>query len=250
MSNYAELEPRVIRAIQQIAGDYGDRVSVQRKNKILTKFGRHDSLGTSFETIWQVGGNEAYPTGNNIDILTSTDGGDDQDVIIEGHTISGSALTFVVQPATLDGTNNVSLTTPLYRATRVYNDDNTDFAGTVTVEDNGTSVHLSTDGASNQSLKCATAISDQDYWIITEVGVGVNRQQTRSVDFRLQIREFGKVFRTRLPVSCSSQSGQIVVPLNPCIIVPRNADVRIIGASSSTGTGASAFMNGILAITE
>ena len=142
MSDYDSVEAKVDRAIREILGTYGDRVSVESKNKTLLKFGRNDNVGSSFETIWQVGNDESYPTGNDIDIVVSDDPADTQDIVIEGHTRDGNALTFVSTPYTLTGTTPVPLDPQLYRSTRLFNDDNTDFAGNVTVEDDGTSVHL------------------------------------------------------------------------------------------------------------
>jgi len=238
------------RAIRNIKADYGDDVSVLSKNKSLIKYGLNSDLdnGTR-ETIWEVGGDETYPTGNNIDIVTSTNAGDNQEVVIEGHTLSGSDLTFVSQTATLNGTANVSLSTPLYRANRLYNNGNTDFAGDITVEDNGTSVHLKVAaGATNQSLKCATSLSSTDYWIITALDFSVRRATDASVDFELQIREYGKVWRTRYYATSNSFAGAQILGLKPCIIVPKNADVRVVGTANVNNTGAAASIHGVLAI--
>jgi hypothetical protein len=236
------------RAIAQIYADYGDVVSIVDKNKTLTKYGRNDNLGTTEETIWINGGNENYPTGNDIDTITTTlGGGNNQELVIEGHTKSGSDLTFVSQTATLNGNTNVVLTTPLYRANRMFNNGATDLAGTVLVVDLGTSTHLSVTGDVNQSLKCATSTSSEDYWIITGWSFGVNRQQTRSVDFKLKIREFGKTFRARALGSSNSAVGSNYIPfVEPLIMIP-NSDMKVTGISSGTGTGVEATVFGYLA---
>lgn len=251
----ATVDYRLQHAINEIRGTYGDNVFI--KPKSLTKFGRNDALGQSFETVWIQGGNETYATGNTIDSVSSSDSGDTQSVTVEGHTISGGVLTFVVQSVTLTGQDTATLATPLYRATRAYNNGSTDFAGTVYVYEPDTvtngvpqtaaKIHLRTDGTNNQSLKCSTSTSNVDYWILTKLTASVNRQQSRSVDFRLQVRENGKVFRTKFPFSCNSSSGTIIVNLDPCLVVPTNSDIRIIAASSSTGTGVAASMGGYLA---
>jgi len=249
MTYFSARDHRLIRAIANIKAQYGDDVSVEEKNKGLIKFGRNDNLGTTLATIWQIGGNETYPTGNDIDIVTSDNAGDTQEVIIEGHTMSSGNLTFVSQTATLNGTSNVTLTTPLFRANRLINNGTADFNGTVTVEDSGAATtHLQTSGTNNQSLKAATSLSQFDYWILTGLKVGVNRQQTRSVDFRLQVREYGKVFRGIYPIAASSNSGAVYVPFDPYLIIPPNSDIRVVGVSSNTGTGAEAAIHGHLAI--
>ena len=239
----------VDRAIANIKADYGVDVSVIKKNKTLIKYGVNEDLDTGVrETVWTVGGDETYPTANSIDIVVSTDAGDTQDIVIEGHTLSGSDLTFVTQTATLNGITPVNLTTPLYRANRMYNNDNTDFAGTITVEDNGTSVNLSClAGEINQSLKCATSLSSTDYWIVTALDVSVERTNAAAVDFELQVREFGKVWRTRYFISSNSSAGGMLYQLEPCIVIPANSDVRMVATSAVNNTGVTSSIHGVLA---
>ena len=236
------------RAIAQIEADYGDTVSIIDKNKTLRIYGKNENLGETEEMVWLQGGIENWATTNSIDIVVSTNVGDTQEIVIEGHTISGGDLTFVTQTITLDGTTNVDLTTPLYRANRMYNNDSTDFAGTITVEDSVSSeTHLQA-GEDNQSLKAATSISSADYYIITQLIVAVNREHSKSVDFALKIRKYGKVFITVFPISCSSSAGTTTVLLDVPVIVPKNSDVVFFASSSGPHTVVEATMVGYLAI--
>ena len=114
-------DPKIAAAIQEIYNTYGDLVSVGSKKKQLIKFGRNTDLSTTQEQVWLQGGTEDLPSDNIINTLVSTNAGDDQTVTIEGHTISGNNLTFVTQPATINGTTDVTLTTSLARATRLLN---------------------------------------------------------------------------------------------------------------------------------
>lgn len=238
---------------------YDDQVSIFEKEKVLVKFGRNDDLGTTLETVWLQGGNETFAIDNDIDSISSDSADDTQEVVVEGHTISGGELTFVVQTVTLTGQDTATLSTPLYRANRLYNNGSVDFSGTVYVYESGGTVtggvpqtaadiHLKTDGNNNQSLKCATSLSSQDYWIITGLMGAVDRQQSRSVDFRLQIREYGKVFRTRYPFSAHSNSGSRFIQLEQPIIAPPNSDVRMLAIASGTTTVVDAAIHGYLAI--
>lgn len=239
---------RLAWAHEHIRSSFGDDVSIWEKAKGVSKFGKNLDLDVGIsETIWQTGGDETLKTANDIDIVVSTNAGDNQDVVIEGYTISGSDLTFVTQTATLNGTTNVTLTTPLARVVRLYNDDSTDFAGDVTVEDNGTSVHLTVKGTDgeNQSEKCAFSVASNEYYIITQIGAGVVGTTSATVEFKFQIKLSGKVWRTRFEWSTSSYRE---IYLDLPIIVPKNADVRIIGTSDTNNTEAVAFMNGYLAI--
>ena len=248
----------VTRAENEILGTWGDRVSVMTKGKTLNKFGRNEAVGTSTEMVWLYGGTETIPSTNAIDKISSSDNGDTQSVTVEGHTISGSDLTFVVQSKTLVGQTETALDTPLARATRVYNNDSTDFAGTVYVYEDDTvtagvpqtaaKVHLSTGGSDNQSMKCATSISSVDYWILTNWYCAVNEKTTAAADFELQIRLSGKVFRTRIQCEASSNGGPSSLPLDPPIIIPPNSDMRVMATASTSNVSVSSSVNGVLAI--
>ena len=239
---------RIPYAIENIYNNDAVTVSVREKAKSLIKFGENDDLdiGTK-ETIWSVGGHEVYPTSNTINRVVSTDAGDTQSVVIEGHTLSGSDFTYVTQTATLNGTTPVTLATPLARANRLYNNGSTDFAGIVSVYILASTTHLTSGSAgTNQSLKCATAISSVDYWIVTGIGLSVEGTTSANVDFELQVREYGKVFRTVYYAS-TNNAGRFVDFAQPIIVKP-NSDVRMVGLSSVNNTKATAAIHGYLAV--
>lgn len=239
----------------QIKNDYGVDVSINQKAKGLRKFGRNNDLNTStFETVWMNGGHEVYATGNTIDTISSTSTGDAQQVKIEGHTLSGGNLIFSVQTKTLTGQIKAVLGTPLYRATRLYNIGATNFAGTVRVyEDTAisggaptdtTKVHLTASGDRNQSEKASTSISSTDFWIIDHFYGSVSAKGAGRVEFNIQVRESGSVFRSLLNISTSDNFS---VEVTPNLIVPPNADVRIIAKASAANMECEAGIDGLLA---
>lgn len=253
-------------AIERIKNDYGDDVYI--KPKALLKYGRNQDLDSGVsELVWEQGGNETLPSDNVIDTISSSNAGDTQMIVVEGHTVSGSNLTFVVQTATLNGQNQVTLSTPLYRSSRIYNATNTgdgngagDFLGNIYVYESGgtvtggvpqdaTKIHLFANSNGNQSNKCATSISSSDYWIVYSVTCGVKRSsgQTRVVDFTLQWRGLTNVWRTLSRLTASTNSGSVEITYDPPIIIPKNSDVRITGISSGDNTEVEASINGYLA---
>ena len=239
---------RIKNSIQLVEDTYGDVISVDAKKKNLIKFGRNDNVSTSYEMVRLTWGIEETPTTNSIDTIVSTSGSDTETISIEWHTISWSDLTFVVQTATLNGTTDVSLSTPLYRVTRVYNTDSTDFVWDITITDSTSGdTHATIESTDNQSLKCATSTSSIDYWLITDFVCSVNRTSSRSVDFKLQIRESGKVWRTRYPVSTTSTQWTYQVTFDQPIIVRPNSDMRVIAISSGSSTPVQAAVHWYLA---
>ena len=252
-------DPFLRLAVQEIESTYGDTVSVDQKAKSLLKFGRNDSLNTAtYETVWMEGGHEVDATGNDIDSIVSSDGSDVQTINIEGHTLSGSDLTFVAQSATLTGQMGATLTTPLYRASRMYNTGTTDFAGTVRAyEDTAlsggepidtTKIHLTATGDKNQTEKAATSFESDTYAIITSMYVSVNLKTTGAVDFNFQMREFGKVWRSIFEISAHSQGNAGFHHFQPYRIIKPNTDVRVIAKASANGIECAAGFSAVLAV--
>lgn len=240
---------RVAYGIRQIEANYSDTVSVYEKAKQLVKFGSNPLLAAGVEeTVWSTGGIEVLETTNAIDRVVSTDAGDTQTIIIEGHTLSGTDFTFATQTATLNGTTPVVLTTPIARSSRMINTGTTNFAGTITVYTNGGDTHLTALGSDNQSLKCSTTLSSSDYWLITGLDIGVKRSNTAVVDFKLQVQEYGGVFRTQYFTS-QANGGNYYTFGQPLIIKP-NSDVRVQVISNAASTAVSASIHGYLAIIQ
>jgi len=255
-------EPEINYAITRIKQDFGDNVSVFRKGKSLFKFGRNTKVGnsTSGYTLWSTGTDEAHETyvsTNAIDTLSSSSASDSETVVIEGHTISGTDLTFVVQTATLNGQNKVTLTTPLARATRIYNDNGTNLVGNIYVyEDTAissgkptdtTKIHLSIRAGKNQSEKASRSISSTDYWILTSFRGSVLEKSASFADVEIQVRQLGKVFRQIEDVACSSNANG-VFEFYPYFIVPPNSDVRLVAVADGANTDVSGSIQGYLGV--
>jgi hypothetical protein len=246
----------IVHALAQIEDTFGVQTVI--KDKALLKFGKA-SVGTSYETVQDQGGNETYVSTNAIDSISSDDAGDTNTMVVEGHTIDGSGnLTFTVQTVTLTGQTRTALTTPLARATRLYNNSDTEFSGTIYVYENTaltggaptdtTKIHVQADASHQQSLKASTSISQYDYWIITQFFGSVDKKSAATVTFQVQVRGKDGVFRTQLTGSTGAGASPAFVTVDPPFLVPSNSDVRIRAISSSTATEVSAWMNGYLAI--
>jgi len=253
----------VAHALAQIKNDYG--VTAVVKPKSLLKFGRtgnaDDGVKTTVATFQDAVVNETFATTNAIDRIISDNAGDGETVGIEGHTIADGVFTFVTQTATLNGQTAVTLTTPLARATRIYNTDSTELAGNVYVFENVTTssgvpdtaanTHLMIAAGEQQSEKASTTISDKDYWIITQVFGSVNRGNTANIDMALEVRLAGGVFRPRVRWTVRS-TGQnaITIDICPAVIVPSNSDVRIVATSDTANTTVDGWINGYLALDQ
>ena len=246
-----------------VEGTFGDTVSVAQKKKTLLKFGDRTDIGTTRTTVALLGSgilNETYQTSNTITHVASTIGGDTGSLMVEGHTVTGTGtsaqFTFVVQEVTLAGHTKTALTTPLARISRMYNNTSTEWTGTVYAAQDVTftsgvpqttaAIHCVIPAGEQQSFKAATTVSNSDYYFVTGGAVSVARKTNAVVDFRLEVRGVGGVFRPVAFISCS-QGDAKYTPFNPPAIVPKNADVRITATASTSNVEAGGWFNGYLA---
>lgn len=258
---YEVPDARLVQAEREIYRTFGDEVSIDAKAKSLTKFGKSAALGTSRETVWSVGGMETYAQSNTIDSISSSSALDNEEILLECHTVTGTGadqqFTFLVQTVTLSGQNRVALPIPVARVSRVYNNNGTSLAGAVYVYENTaivggvpsdlTKVHAQIPLGFQQSFKAATTFSNEDYFILTNGFGSVTYKQSAAVNFYLEFRMAGKVFREGASVSANSAGGSWQINLDPAVIIPKNSDVRITVQTDTQGAEVYASFQGYLA---
>lgn len=262
-----DVESRTQRAIDRCLSDYGAVVSISEKDKALTKYGQNALLGTSEATIMQLPAgidNETYVSTNIIDSISTNDSDAAGSVRVEGHYLDAdSNFIFHVQFPTLDGQNEVTLSQPLARISRlrkvagstvlaasklVYGYDNTGVTLASGVPDVDAQVHIIMDSNEGTSLKGASTISSSDFYLIEGLLLGVNKKTTANVDFRLKVREQNGDFITSIPpITLTNSIGSRYFPLPELEIVPANADFKIVTISSATNTEATCGVFGVLA---
>ena len=238
---YEVPDGRLVQAEREIQSTFGDVVSIDKKAKSLIKFGKSADLsanGTS--TVWTVGGHEVYVNDNLITHISSSSAADVYEVLLECHTVSGTGqdakFSFLTQTVTLQGQTKVALPTPVARVSQVFNNNGVELVGRVTVYEDvaitagvpndPTKIHIDIPVGLQGSFKAATTFSDEDYYVLTGGFGSVSLKQSAAADFYLEVREVGKVFVQRAAVSASS-GGPWDIDLDPAVIIPRNADVRI-----------------------
>lgn len=259
--NELELDFDISEAIKEVKSTYGDDISILKKSKSLTKFGRNKNVSNSeLTTIMTLPSgelNETYVSTNIIDTISSDNASDTEEITIEGHTIDGSGdFTFFTQSVTLNGQNKVVLGTPLARMTRMFNNNGVELVGTIYgyedtaisggVPIDGTKVHCMIAEGRQQSQKASTTISKDDYWILTEFYADVLEKTSAFAEIDLEVRFKDKVFRQRIEIAASS-SGRAEHDFKPFFIIPPNSDVRIRSLASNSNTDISAGIQGYLA---
>jgi len=235
---YEVPDGRLVQSEREIQSTYGDVVSIDRKAKSLLKFGKSAELSANtLETVWTVGGNEVYISDDGITHISSSSASDTQEIRVEGHTISGDDLTFVVQLVTLSGQTPVALNTGVARISRISNNSGTELVGRVvayedTATSNGvptdeTKIHIDIPLGFQQSFKAATSFSKEDYYVMTGFYGAVSAKQSAAVDFYIEVKKPNGVFLQTACFTASSTGGNSDISLDPAIIVPKNSDVRV-----------------------
>jgi hypothetical protein len=263
-------------AVNEIEGTFGDVVSIYDKAKSLNKFGRSQNADNgirttvaTFGSVATVNLNETYETTNAIDSIASSSGSDTEIMTLEGHTIDGSGnLTFSVQDVTLTGQTPVTLGTALARASRLTVKDGTfgspssDLVGDIYVYKSGGTVTAGVPQTSadvklriiagrNQSEKCATSISQFDYWILTGIDVSMERAGggSTAVDFEIEHRASGGVWHPLgMTIDVDKNTPFQQVLFTPYRIVQPNSDIRVVATSDTADTTISAELEGVLAL--
>ena len=255
--------------------NYGDQVSCWARSRPLNKFGRNESVSTSWETVSEFQGvtEETYVTTNLIDTIVSSSASDTQDITVSGHTIDGSGnLTLVTQTSTLAGTTPVPLVTPLARASRMFIAPSGAFGTTPAAAVGSIAVYDDTDGATagvpdtdaavkmliipgeSQSAKCETSTATDEYWILTGFDVAVTEPaaQTGTVTFKIETRDIanGGAWRPlgREAIALADVQNPTALTFNPPRIVRPNHDVRARAITDAATAPVYAEISGWLAV--
>lgn len=243
-------------AAREILESYGHNVRISRKS--LHKFGRNEVVGTTEDDINYNGIEPVHSSTNSITHFSSSSPADNQTLRVEGMTISGNVLTFVVENITLNGQTKTALTTPLARVTRIANvaTPSTATAGDVYVYEDGAVTggipdDLNTVGnvmpASDQStLFAGTSIAGSNYFICTGLYAFVNKKTAASADIKLKIKPVGGVYRAVSSGSISNGAG-LIGKYDPYFIIPPNHDIDIVATASVSGVDITAGFAGYFA---
>lgn len=246
-----------------IYNTYGVTASVERKSKILDKFGENRDLDTgAARTVWNLGvgggANETLQTSNTITHIVGGSG-DTHTVIVEGHYLDASGnLIFHIQSKTLTATTPVALDQALARCARMYVPEGGVPTGPIdaTIGSGGTAVVRIAAG-DVQTQKCATSLSYRDYWVILNFGSASLASTSAEITFRLEFRPLfspagvaytNPNWRPLTRDWLLGDGGRAQFPQEIPIIVPANSDVRITSTTTASNAFVTAHIDGYLAV--
>lgn len=207
---------------------------------------------------------ETYVADNLINTIVCDDDNFTGDVYIEGHRFinDGADLEFVVQTIPATGQTPASLTTALGRMTRMANASGQTIATskkvygyqstagqTDGVPGDATKVHCIMSAAENRSLKAATAISYNDYYVLFDIYGRVNKKTQGGGIIRAKTRTLGNSFQTIFKEGTNTlgQGAQRNSPGGMYIdIIRPNSDILITGADMDATVAVAGGFHGVL----
>ena len=223
-------------------GGYMDSITAQAKD-FIHKFGSNPNIpGTvsveNPETVWDGSSEYVFPpdVGTAIQVQ-SDDGGDNQEIIIEGLDEN-----FYIQTWTgnLNGLSNVDVDGTWSRVYRAYNNGSTDFAGTIDIHESGAATsYAQILGATNQTLMAVYTVPADCTGYLVKFGVTAHNPGSSSeigYTAYFKTREYGKVFRVKEVTSVSTSSSFIQELPFPLQISPKSdVLINIVNANGNNG---------------
>jgi len=204
----------------------------------MNKFGENPLVTTTSapEDVWDYGGLYTFSSTADISHIASTNNTDTQVIWVEGLDANGD---IVLQSVQLQGYTGVALTTPLWRAYRMYNDSATDLAGDIHLvvgnDFNGVGVPNTPAGVRamirngyNQTLMCIYTVPN-NYWAFFLGGyVSQSGGKNANVDFTWRARLNGKTFRTQSKIGLTSTGSSWWTYRYPVPVkIPQMTDITI-----------------------
>ena len=230
-------------AQQEIYETYGDVVRFGRKS--LQKYGRNQNVSTTQVDITTNSGTEVHTFANTITHVSSSNAADvGVTVYIEYMTISGGVFSFNTQSVTLNGQNKVALPTPCAEVTRIRGvtqgnvyayEDTTLTAGKPT---DTTKIHNTLVGVDRTSLKAATAIAGNNYFVLCRCWAALGKSAgSAAADIRLKIAtindaQLGNSFYSDF-VRAVSLSSPLERDFRPLEVVRPNSLIAMTAVASS-----------------
>ena len=207
---------------------------------ILSKFGQNDAVGIgAWEDVWDGGGTYSYPADATASIthLYSTDGGDNQDIEVQGLSADG---TLTVQTITLTNTTVVALDTNLWRVFRLKNMSNTNNAGVVhaSVSDKATSYAQIAIGNNQTLMALYTIPLGKTGYLLQGTNSLYGIARDYSLNGKMAMRPYGGVFQLKKTFGLDTNGTSFLTMDFPLPgKIPAKTDIRVSAIAISKEGG-------------
>lgn len=201
----------------------------------IHKFGYNAAVSTAFETIWDAGGTYTFPSAAGVVTLTSTSGATDSGVEV---TIQGLDASYVEQSetVTLDASGTFTTTNQYLRLHRAFVSGSTATVGDITMQISAATVAIvKAEYQQTQMLVYTIPAGKTGYLLQVDASV----QKNQEIVINVNIREQGKVFRTK--ATMASFGTPVHRRFDIPDVIPEKSDIRIDAKAGSTTEVAGEF---------
>jgi hypothetical protein len=223
-------------------GEIPQNLILSKSESNIHKFGSNPELShtkTDEETIWDGEGLYIFPNDNGEPLqIKSSDNTDTQDIVVVGLDENFQEQSVTV---TLTGTTSTNLDGSWSRVFRAYNNGSSDLAGDVIIHEdqNASKVYAKILASNNQTLMAIYTIpANYTGYLLKHHCSAQNTDNSSSINFIIHIktREYGKVFRTKSIVSCSTNQSETETLPFPIKLEPKT-DIIFNKISANSGGG-------------
>ena len=215
--------------------------SIQRGDvnnfQAIQKFGYNSSVGTSFETIWDGGGDYTFITSPSTATATSSDTGSDNNGTIEIVGLD-SNYDLATETITIGGSASTTSFIRVFRARMINANTGNTNVGTITITVSSTTI-AQIQPTYGQTLMAVYTVPRFFQAYLVQLDVGSSKDLENEIKFRIKELDNGNSWNTRSFVT--TRGGFTEKNFHVPEIIPAKTDIEMRAKSSATSSISGGF---------
>ena len=215
--------------------------SIQRGDvnnfQAIQKFGYNSSVGTSFETIWDGGGDYTFITSPSTATATSSDTGSDNNGTIEIVGLD-SNYDLATETITIGGSASTTSFIRVFRARMINANTGNANVGTITITVSSTTV-AQIQPTYGQTLMAIYTVPRFFQAYLVQLDVGSSKDLENEIKFRIKELDNGNSWNTRSFIT--TRGGFTEKNFHVPEIIPAKTDIEMRAKSSATSSISGGF---------
>ena len=203
----------------------------------IQKFGYNSSVGTSFETIWDGGGDYTFITSPSTATATSSDTGSDNNGTIEIVGLD-SNYDLATETITIGGSASTTSFIRVFRARMINANTGNANVGTITITVSSTTV-AQIQPTYGQTLMAVYTVPRFFQAYLVQLDVGSSKDLENEIKFRIKELDNGNSWNTRSFVT--TRGGFTEKNFHVPEIIPAKTDIEMRAKSSATSSISGGF---------
>ena len=203
----------------------------------IQKFGYNSSVGTSFETIWDGGGDYTFITSAGTATATSSDTGSDNNGTVEIVGLD-SNYDLATETITIGGSASTTSFIRVFRARMINANTGNTNVGTITITVSSTTV-AQIQPTYGQTLMAVYTVPRNYNAYLVQLDVGSSKDLENEIKFRIKELDNGNSWNTRSFIT--TRGGFTEKNFHVPEIIPAKTDIEMRAKSSATSSISGGF---------